>query len=491
MATMIVPADGTETGLHPDGDDEGRGEEQKEARVVVVSNRLPLGENPSGGLVVALHDVLGKSGGCWIGAHSETGSDGGEFEEIDGAGYRRLAFRLTENEFEQYYLGYANSVLWPLCHRRPDLVSITTEAYEVYEQVNRRIAYMIARELRPDDLVWVQDYHFIPLARELRALGVTNRIGMFLHIPFPVLADLSILPNPEEFADSLAHYDLVGLQTRGDVARCLEMFRDDPRAEFLTDGSIKFLDRRTVVRSFPIGIDVDGFRADAEREMADPFGAGGPELFAIGVDRLDYSKGLPNRFRAFGRFLEKRPPELRPCLVQVAPPTRQAVQAYQDITEELQGLTGQINGCFAELDWTPIRFINRSVDRSRLARLYRKARTCLVTSLADGMNLVAKEYVAAQDPADPGVLILSRFAGVAEDMTDALLVNPYDLDDMAGAIRRAFEMPLAERKERHARCLEVVEATDAARWSASFVNVLSSEMEPRDYAARMHWLLSR
>lgn len=457
------------------------------SRLVVISNRLPMGPNPSGGLVVALHDTLAKSGGCWIGAHPETGADDGRFEEIDGPDYKRLAFRLSKREFEHYYLGYANSVLWPLCHRRPDLVSITSEAYECYEAVNRRVARMVASELRPDDIVWVQDYHFIPLARELRTLGIDNRIGFFLHIPFPVLADLSILPNPDEFADNLAHYNLIGLQTRGDVARCLEMFRDDPRAEFLTDASIKFRDRRTAVRSFPIGIDVAGFRADAEREMDDPFGADGPELFAIGVDRLDYSKGLPNRFRAFGRYLELRPPEMRPCLVQIAPPTRQEVQAYQDITEELQGLTGQINGRFAELDWTPIRFINRSVDRSRLARLYRKARSCLVTSLADGMNLVAKEFVAAQDPADPGVLILSRFAGVAEDMGDALLVNTYDIDDMATAIDRAFRMPIEERRERHLGCVSVVENTDAALWSANFVKVLQSESAGREFVSMMQW----
>ncbi|WP_156840940.1 alpha,alpha-trehalose-phosphate synthase (UDP-forming) [Novosphingobium aquimarinum] len=456
-------------------------------RLVVISNRLPMGDNPSGGLVVALHDALTQSGGCWIGAHPETGSDNGQFEQIESVGYKRLAFRLSDREFEQYYLGYANSVLWPLCHRRPDLVSITSDAYQCYEEVNRRVARMVASELDPDDLVWVHDYHFIPLARELRALGVENRIGMFLHIPFPVLADLSILPDPEEFADNLAHYNLIGLQTRGDVARCLEMFRDDPRAEFMTDASIKFRDRRTMVRSFPIGIDVAGFKADAEQEMEDPFGASGPDLFAIGVDRLDYSKGLPNRFRAFGRYLELRPPEMRPCLVQIAPPTRQEVRAYQDITEELQGLTGQINGRFAELDWTPIRFINRSVDRSRLARLYRQARSCLVTSLADGMNLVAKEFIAAQDPADPGVLILSRFAGVAEDMVDALLVNPYDIDDMARAIDRAFQMPLEERQERHRRCLAVVENSDVAHWSANFVHVLQTEPPTRDFVSIMQW----
>lgn len=445
-----------------------------------------MGDTPSGGLVVALHDALAKSGGCWIGAHPDPGRSD-SFEEIPSPAYRKLAFRLTPEDVEDYYLGFANSVLWPLCHRRIDLVSIAPSFWPAYQAVNQRLARMMARELKPDDVVWVHDYHFFPLALELRALGVSNRIGFFLHIPFPVLTDLSILPDPQTFADNLAHYNLIGLQTRGDVARCLEMFRADPRSEFLNDGTIKFQDRITAVRSFPIGIDVAGFRADANSGGRDPFGPNGaPELFAIGVDRLDYSKGLPNRFCAFARYLELRPEASRPCLVQIAPPTRQDVQAYQDITEELQGLTGRINGQFAELDWTPIRFINRSVERERLARLYKRADCGLVTSLADGMNLVAKEYVAAQDAANPGVLILSRFAGAAEDMTDALLVNPYDIEEMARAIDMAFKMPLEERRERHAKCLEIVERTDAALWSRTFLNVLQAQLSNLDFAVMPH-----
>ena len=446
-----------------------------EHRLIIVSNRLPMGA-ASGGLVVALHDALAKSGGCWIGAHPESGLASEHFEEVGGAPYQRLAFRLSEEEFSDYYLGFANSVLWPLCHRRVDLVRMNPKFLRAYEAVNRRLARMLAQHTRAEDVIWIHDYHFFPLARELRKLGLSNKIGFFLHIPFPVLTDLSILPEPGSFAANLASYDLIGLQTRGDVARCLEMYRADFRAEFLNNGSIKFEDKITAVRSFPIGIDVAGFQADARRPATNLFGPGGtPECFAIGVDRLDYSKGLPNRFRAFDRYLQKRPAKMQPCLVQISPPTRQAVKAYQNITEELQGLTGQINGRFAELDWTPIRFINRSVDRRRLAQLFRQARCCLVTSLADGMNLVAKEYVAAQDPDDPGVLILSRFAGAAEAMTDALLVNPYDIEEMAQAISRAFEMPLDERRQRFISCFDVVQETDAAIWSQTFLNVLRSQ----------------
>lgn len=441
-------------------------------KLIAVSNRIPMDSQPSGGLVVALHDALADSGGVWIGAHPDTtpGPDG--LEEIAAEPYRRLTFRLTEEEVANYYLGYANSVLWPLCHRRPDLVDMQPGFEDSYRAVNARVAALIAEVAGPDDLIWVHDYHFFPLASELRKLGVKSRVAFFLHIPFPSLGDLSVLSQPQDFADWLAHYNLMGLQTSGDVARCLEMYRSDPRAEFMTDGTVKFQDRLTSVRSFPIGINVDEFEAMAAVAEENPFGREAPEDFVIGVDRLDYSKGIPNRFQAFGRFLEQRAEGARPCLVQIAPPTREKVQAYQDITRELEEIAGHLNGAFAELDWTPIRYIHRHVAREQLARLFRLARAGLVTSFADGMNLVAKEYVAAQDPADPGVLILSRFAGAAEDMTEALLVNPYDIEDMAQAIATAFAMPLEERRARHAACLEVVRATDARIWTTNILRAL-------------------
>ncbi|SDO71802.1 trehalose 6-phosphate synthase [Lutimaribacter pacificus] len=442
------------------------------SRLIAVSNRIPAGEPPSGGLVVALKDALALSGGLWIGAHPETGTGREPLEEIQDNGNTHLAFRLSEDDLSDYYLGYANSVLWPLCHRRVDLIDMSAAFEARYRAVNARVGRMIASIARPEDVIWVHDYHFFPLASELRALGLSNRIGFFLHIPFPELGSLSVLSQPEDFSDWLASYNLVGLQTRADVARCLEVYRADPRAEFLVDGSVKFEDRVTEIRSFPIGIDVEDFRTQAARDAPDPFGRAAPESFVIGVDRLDYSKGIPNRFRAFGRYLETRPEGSYPCLVQIAPPTREQVQAYQDITSELEEIAGHLNGAFAELDWVPIRYIHRSIDRTVLARLHRRARVCAVTSIADGMNLVAKEFVAAQDPADPGVLILSRFAGAAEDMTDALLVNPYDIDDMTEAYRRAFAMPLEERQARHTACMEVVQRTDAASWAKQFLAVL-------------------
>jgi len=441
-------------------------------RLIVVSNRLPGGGKPSGGLVVALHDAIADRGGIWIGAHPETGEASDTFEEVETTPYRKLAFRLTEEEQENYYLGFANSVLWPLCHRRGDLVDLQSEYERDYIAVNRRLARLIADMVEEEDILWIHDYHFLPLAYELRKLGVFNRIGFFLHIPFPSLADLSVLPTPASFAEWLASYNLLGLQTRRDVARCLEMYRSDPRAEFLPDGTVKFGMNVVSVRSFPIGIDVADFARAAAEPAPSPFGREEPDEYVIGVDRLDYSKGLPNRFHAFGEFLETCPDTRRPCLIQIAPPTREQVKAYQDITRELEEIAGRLNGRFAALDWTPIRYIHRAVEREELARLHRNAKACLVTSLADGMNLVAKEFVAAQDPDDPGVLILSKFAGAAEDMGQALLVNPYNTSEIAEAIETALDMSLEERRQRHAACLEAVEASDVSLWSSHFLGML-------------------
>ncbi|MEY8837670.1 trehalose-6-phosphate synthase [Cribrihabitans sp. XS_ASV171] len=442
-------------------------------RLIVVSNRIPTETVSAGGLAVALHDGLAERGGIWIGAHPDRGSESGLFE-IGAGPYTRLAFRLSDEDHRDYYLGFSNSVLWPLCHRRSDLVDLQPEFFDRYMKVNERLAEMMVDVLRPEDEIWVHDYHLFPLARFLRARGVGNRIGFFLHIPFPALADLSILPDPEAFAEWLAAFDLVGLQTRADTARCLEMFRADPRAEFFPDASIKLSNRVMRVKSFPIGIAAQEFRQMAREPGPDPFGAERPEEFVIGVDRLDYTKGLPNRFRAFADYLEHQAGGRRTCLLQIAPPSREVVQAYRQITEELEELSGRINGRFATLDWTPIRYIHRPIDRSRLAVLYNRARACLVTSLADGMNLVAKEFVAAQDPEDPGVLILSRFAGVAEDMDEAILVNPYDIGDISAAIDRALTMPLDERKRRYSACMAVVEKTDISRWTRSFLSALDN-----------------
>lgn len=454
-------------------------------RLIVVSNRIPTDSAPSGGLVVAIHEALSEEGGIWIGAHPDTCDDCEDaLVDLDGAPYRKMAFRLTESERQNYYLGYANSVLWPLCHRRSDLVRYQRAFAEGYLAVNARVARNVAQLAEPEDTIWVQDYHFLPLARLMREEGVTARIGLFLHIPFPVLADTHVLPEREALPGWLAAYDLVGLQTRSDVARCLEFFRADPHSEALFDSMTKHKERVFSIRSFPIGIDAQGFAQEAAKGGGEYLVNLGPrEDLVIGVDRLDYSKGLPQRFRAFGLFLDRQEPDdRRASLLQIAPPSREDVEAYTDIRDELERLAGSINGRHAELDWTPIRYIHRGLPREQLAVLYRTARVGFVTPLADGMNLVAKEYVAAQDPDDPGVLVLSRMAGAAEEMDEALLVNPYDIEEMATAIETALEMPLEERKDRHAALWSSVSRGDIATWRRNYLATLK-HLEP---ALRVH-----
>ena len=323
-------------------------------------------------------------------------------------------------------------------------------------------------------MIWVQDYHFLPLAHELRANGVESRIGFFLHIPFPSAAALSALPQREEFHEWIASFDLVGLQTRADVARCIDVFRTHPEGEVLRDGRIKFRSSIFQVLSFPIGIDVEEFVTASETAANEPtLDLGSAGKLIIGVDRLDYSKGLQNRFMAFGRYLDNLAEgDPRATLLQIAPPSREEVLAYRQTRDELEAIAGHINGEHAELDWTPIRYIHRALQREKLVPLYRRADVGLVTPLVDGMNLVAKEYVAAQDPADPGVLILSRSAGAAEDMTDAILVNPYDIDEMAEAISSAIAMPKEERIRRNDALLQVIRDSDISIWTENFLSSL-------------------
>ena len=440
-------------------------------RLVVVSNRLPLGDNPSGGLVVALQDALSQ-GGVWIGNSGAPVDEPSQtLTEHPGAPFDRLSFDVSDAENENYYLGYSNSVLWPLCHRRVDLIRMKPDYLSAYRRVNRRVARLVARVVAPGDRIWVQDYHLLPLAHELRTLGVTNPVGLFLHIPFPGPMAFQALPNAEEMARWIVAFDLFGLQGKRDVSACLEAFRTIPEAAIHQDGKVSLEGQEVRIAAFPIGIDVDDFVEAAEQGGPRPHGL---PAQIIGVDRLDYSKGIPQRFRAFADLLDRRPDLLGQLeLLQIAPPSRESVQAYRDIREELEQLTGRINGQHADLDWTPIRYIHRSVPRERLAVLFRHARIGLVTPLADGMNLVAKEYVCAQDPDDPGVLILSKFAGAAEQMGDlALIVNPHDVEEMAQAIVTALWMSEGERRDRHAALMEGLRAQDVHWWRRSFLAAL-------------------
>lgn len=449
-------------------------------RIVIVSNRVadPSKAAQAGGVAVALSDVLTRRGGIWAGWD-------GRVADADTEGTTALQARrkrrssivttsLTPAEHAGFYLGYANSVLWPVFHNRLDLAQFEAGFFDTYRDVNRRFARLVRPLVEPGDAIWVHDYHFIMLALELRKLGLPNPIGFFLHIPFPPSQSFMAIPEHRELAEAMAAYDLVGLQTRADVGNMLEYLQRGVDARLLTDGRVRAFDRIMAVESFPIGIEPRDF---IDAEDGSMLVRGRPDMRRIiGIDRLDYSKGLPQKFRAFGRFLEIGPQyRNNVVLTQIAPPTRESVEAYADIRIELETLSGSINGRFGELDWVPIHYIHRSVARSRLVNIYRASHIGLVTPLRDGMNLVAKEYVAAQNPNDPGVLILSQFAGAAEEMKEALIVNPFNIEDMAQAMLKAIEMPRDERRQRHAKLLARITQNDVDAWADGFIATLAKQ----------------
>ena len=458
------------------------------SRLIAVSNRVQIeteGENANrGGLAVALAAALRQSNGIWFGWSGE------QTEEFTG----QIAFRradgvatatidLEAQDIDEYYNGFANRTLWPLFHYRLDLTEIARDFAGGYARVNERFAETLAPLIAPDDLIWVHDYHLMPLGSRLRERGFANRIGFFLHIPWPPPSLLMSLPGPRELAESMLDYDVIGFQS--DEWR--QAFIDYATVQFdatITGDYLTLGQRRTRLLACPIGLDIEDFGgavhsiAAKQAESRLVVSAVGRDMI-VGVDRLDYSKGLQERFAAYELLLTGRP-ELREkvSLLQIAPPSRGDVAAYRQIREELSALSGRINGEFASIDWVPIRYVNQGYSRDELFGIYRGARVGLVTPLRDGMNLVAEEYVAAQDPANPGVLVLSCFAGAAAQLTEAVIVNPHSIEEMADGIARALAMPLAERQERHAAMLETITRHDVRWWSQSFMEALAEDPAP-------------
>jgi trehalose 6-phosphate synthase len=460
------------------------------SRTVIVSNRIADPRKlAAGGLAVAIGESLNDTGGLWFGWSGkiiEHGASGEGELTVKRAGRVTLAtIDLSAEDHKSYYLGYANNVLWPAFHYRLDLTAYDTGFVDGYRRVNTLFARKLMPLLKPDDLVWIHDYHLIPLARELREMGATQRIGFFLHIPMPPTTIAAAIPGHEALMRSMFDYDVVGFQTQIDADHFGDYIKRELAGHQIDsdcfEATIGSRTRRIVARAFPISIDLKEFEElgrsdealDASEMVQREFNPEKGQRVLIGVDRLDYTKGLPQRLAAYRQLLTRYPENRRVTrLVQIASPSREDVDAYTDIRHTLESMTGQINGTFGDVDWIPIRYVNRTVARRRLPGLYRASHVGVVTPLRDGMNLVAKEYVAAQDPADPGVLVLSRFAGAAERMRAALLVNPYDANACADAMQRALQMPLAERIERHRALMEELERCDVKHWREDFVTTL-------------------
>ena len=456
-------------------------------RLIAVSNRIPKpGERyTAGGLAVAVRNALERRGGIWLGWSGEISETGPLDRPPKTTSWNKVDYvtiDLTSRDQDEYYNGFANRALWPLFHHQPGLTEFARRDMAGYYRVNETFARVLAPLLRPDDVIWVHDYHLIPLASELRACGVNNKIGFFLHIPWPAPELLAILPNHIRLAANLASYDLVGFQTRSFLDNFLAYLREEMRIETGRNGVVEAFGRRLLMAVFPISIDTQEFIRFAEapqRPAVRRFEASlGGRPLALSVDRLDYSKGIPQRLDAYGRFLELYP-EFRGrfTALQVAPTSREKIPEYVEINREVAETTGRVNGRFGDIDWAPIRYVNRSIQRATLASLYRMARVGVVTPLRDGMNLVAKEFIASQNPDDPGVLVLSRFAGAAQELKGAVQVNPYDVDGVAHCLKAAFDMSLDERKGRHAPMLQYLREHDVHRWCDEFLSVLSERMD--------------
>jgi trehalose 6-phosphate synthase len=478
------------------------------SRLVVVSNRLPALrsretlEQPdvsAGGLASAILGALRRvPGSMWLGwsgkVISSQGADKLTHHRIGGVEF--VGIDLTQVEVDDYYLGFCNQALWPLCHCFQSKIGLNLQQEACYRRVQTRIAEKLMPLLRTGDLVWVHDYHFLLLGREMRRLGWSGKVGFFLHVPFPPHDLWKILPDPSGSLEAMLAYDVVGFHVQSFLDNYVYSCRRELDARW--DGSTMTIGSRTQkVGAYAIGIEPSDF-LPLEQGEGQVRGRGelarvvrGRKLI-LGVDRLDYTKGIPERLLAYEEFL-RAVPEWRKkvSFIQIASPSRTSVPEYEDLKARVESLVGRVNAEMAEHDWVPVRYLYRTYSRDRLAQFYREAAVGLVTPLRDGMNLVAKEFVAAQRGTSPGVLVLSRTAGAAEELPEAVLVNPYVTSDVAQGIARALAMTIEERRERHAGLLARVLEGTAREWAARFLADLRGDGDERAQPAESFSLTGR
>jgi trehalose 6-phosphate synthase len=455
------------------------------SRLVVVSNRVPELSVPKsaeeaktqavGGLVSALHPALEERGGLWFGwsGRATPRRQNVPPQTLRIGSIDLITIDLSEDEVNDFYTGFSNRTLWPLFHSFPGHVRLREDEYRTYRRINRYFATNLTPLLQKDDLVWVHDYHLIPLGSELRRLGWTGRLGFFLHIPFPPVDILTILPRAEQLLEDLVAYDLLGFHTKRYCQNYVDAMCTEVGGAF--DGQIyRYRESAVRVGVYPIGTDLGAFEHWASSPQATQHGIRLRQIvrgkcLVLGVDRLDYTKGISERLLAFERLLERYPSWRRHVsMIQISAPSRSRVPEYITQKREVDRLVGEINGRFADEDWVPLRHLYRSYSQEELSAFYRESDVCLVTPLRDGMNLVAKEYIASQT-GDPGVLVLSRFCGAAEDLREAIIINPHDIDGTADALKKALEMPLSERKDRWQALIERVHTHTAQAWRDRFL----------------------
>jgi trehalose 6-phosphate synthase len=464
-------------------------------RLVVVSNRVAVpgrdAVSRAGGLTVAVRPVLRRHPGIWFGWSGRVAAKSQiAVRAIERGKQSYVLTDLTEEDRQEYYNGFANRVLWPILHYRLDMAEFSRRDLSGYMRVNAHFAAELHKILLANDIIWVHDYHLLPLGKALRDLGHHNAIGFFHHIPFPPPEILTALSNHEHLIPAMCDYDLVGFQTDRDAGNFAEYLRDECGLPSRDPYTFRAADRTVRIGAFPVGVETAQLSRLARRAVHSPFVREVVESLAgrvmiIGADRLDYSKGIALRMEAFDRFLSANPDwRGKVTYLQITPRSRSEIQEYAEMERHIDETAGRINGRYGEAAWTPIRYVNRAHSRSALAGLYRSAGAALVTPLRDGMNLVAKEYVACQDPENPGVLILSRFAGAAVECDAAVLVNPYDPESVGTAIGQALSMPLDERRSRQDALFQVLMANDVKTWGERFLMALTCPLHLPNRAGR-------
>jgi trehalose 6-phosphate synthase len=444
------------------------------SQLVVVSNRLPAQptttrERQVGGLVSALEPALRTHEGIWLGWSGQTRDGSPSLAVEEDAQPRRASFDFSPEWRERFYSGFCNRALWPLLHGFPGRASYSDDDWRVYQQVNRTFATYAAELVAHSGTIWVHDYHLMLVARELRELGHRGSVGLFIHVPFPQPDAFETLPWCDEILSALNSFDLLGFHT----AQWADNFRACAASYARRLGRTPELPHIAVL---PIGIDSTSFSdpgPELDRDVAGLMTTLGNRRMILGVDRLDYSKGIPERLTAYEHLLD-RYPEWRGqvSFVQVSVPSREDIPEYAELRHRVELQVGRINGRFGEADWVPVRYMYRSYDHRVLAQLYRAADVAVITPLRDGLNLVAKEFIASQDNARPGVLVLSRFAGAAAELAGAVITNPYHPAGVAADMDSALRMPLDERQRRHAILAATVAGTTPTSWAAGFLGQL-------------------
>ncbi len=469
--------------------------------LVIVSNRLPFhvcrdGAQPelvmsSGGLVTALRRIIERSRGVWIGwaGGTDAAADHFSMRAVRHSRFRFEPVSLSDLERERFYLGFSNEIVWPLFHDLQSRCNFDPVYWDAYRSVNLKFAQSVAEQAEPESVVWVHDYHLFEVGQQVRALRTDVRLGYFHHIPFPEWGIFQKLPWRVEVMRSLMEYDVIGFQTASDrrnFIKCLKAVTLQAKVTQVGEYfHVRWQERDVVVGAFPISIDLGEF---ADEAMSDERVRDAEEIrskfgncqIVLGVDRLDYTKGIPERLRSFRTLLLQRPEFAgKVCLVQVTVPSREDIPKYKQLKSEIEQLVSSINGQFTKPGWVPIHYIHRNLTRAELVAFYVAADVALVTPLKDGMNLVAKEYCAAKVK-DEGVLILSEFAGSAAELQcGALLVNPYDFRGTARMIETACRMSSEERSERMRRMRRVLRRNDVFRWATRFLNLLTEEARGR------------